>query len=81
MEMWRYFDVTHARHGLMNPFAPERILELGEVLGLDAGTRVLDIACGHAEMLMLWHERFGVTGAIVPQGDPADGLDIPQSAR
>jgi SAM-dependent methyltransferase len=62
MEMWRYYDVTHARHGLMNPFHPERILELGDVLRLDVSTRVLDIACGHAEMLMLWHERFGITG-------------------
>lgn len=65
MDMWRYFDVTHARHGLMNPFTPERILELGDVLRLDATTRVLDIACGHAEMLLLWHERFGITGVGV----------------
>ena len=65
MELWRYYDVTHARHGLMNPFSPERIIELGEVLGLDTRTRVLDVACGHAEMLMLWHECFEITGVGV----------------
>jgi len=62
MDQWRYFEVTHARHGIMNPISAARLLEVGEVLGLDATTRVLDIACGHAEMLMLWHERFGSTG-------------------
>ena len=65
MEMWRYFDVTHARHGLMNPISPARVVELGEVLRLEPSTRVLDIACGHAEMLLLWHEQFGITGVGV----------------
>lgn len=62
---WRYFDVTHARHGLMNPITSERVVELGEVLRLDVSTRVLDVACGHAEMLLLWHERFGISGVGV----------------
>lgn len=65
MDIWRYYEVTHARHGIMNPLSESRLIEAGEVLGLDATTRVLDIACGHAEMLMLWHECFGITGVGV----------------
>jgi len=65
MDIWRYYAVTHARHGIMNPLSAARLVEVGEILRLDTATRVLDIACGQAEMLMLWHERFGITGVGV----------------
>lgn len=62
MDRWRYYDLTHARHDVMNPMAPARLDELGDALRLEAADRVLDVACGHAELLLRWHARFGVTG-------------------
>jgi hypothetical protein len=40
----RYFVVAEAAHELQNPTSPEKIVLLGERLGLDAASRVLDIA-------------------------------------
>lgn len=62
MDTWRYFELTHSTHELMNPSCLERMDELGEAIGLKAGARVLDVACGHAAMLLRWQRRFGVTG-------------------
>lgn len=60
-----YWEVSHADHGLMNPFSADRLLELGEVLRLAPGVRVLDLACGKGAALLLWAERFGIAGTGV----------------
>lgn len=62
MDMWRYFEITHALHTVMNPSSGARLDELGDVLDLTASSRVLDVGCGHAELLIRWHRRFGATG-------------------
>ena len=46
MDMWRYFDVTHAQHDVMNPSSGERLEELGGALQLRSGQRVLDLELG-----------------------------------
>jgi len=62
VDTWRYFELTHSTHELMNPSSPARLDALGEVLGLGARSRVLDVGCGHAETLLRWNARHGVTG-------------------
>lgn len=62
MDMWRYYELTHAEHDVMNPLAPEQLDELGRVLGLDDSTRVLDVGCGHAELLLRWRAAHGISG-------------------
>lgn len=65
MDIWLYFDATHADHVFCNPTSAPKIDELGRVLGLAPGQRVLDIACGFAECLVRWHERHGISGVGV----------------
>ena len=42
----RYFVVAEALHELQNPTSREKLVLLGERLGLGPGSRVLDIASG-----------------------------------
>lgn len=65
MEFWRYYEVTHALHDLMNPSTGARVDEMGDALRLRSEHRVLDLGCGHAEMLLRWNERFGISGVGV----------------
>jgi SAM-dependent methyltransferase len=65
MDMWLYYEVTHADHRFCNPISVEGLEELEGVLDLRPGMRVLDVACGHGEMLIRLAERFGIAGVGV----------------
>ncbi len=65
MDRWKYFDVTHKRHLVCNPMSVAKLDELIEVMALDPGANVLDIACGLGEMLTRLVERYGVSGVGV----------------
>ena len=62
MDMWRYYEVTHWRHNVMNPSSPERLDELGRMVRLKSGQRMLDVGCGHGELLLRWHSHHGIGG-------------------
>jgi len=62
MDMWKYYDITHRDHVLCNPLHPEKLDELLVLLDLEPGARVVDIACGKAELLLRLHERYGIRG-------------------
>jgi cyclopropane fatty-acyl-phospholipid synthase-like methyltransferase len=47
---------------LLNPSTSEKIIQLGKLLKLKKGNRVIDFGCGCAESLTLWAEEFGITG-------------------
>lgn len=47
---------------ILNPSTPEKIIQLGKLLKLKKGSRVIDFGCGCAEPLTLWAEEFGITG-------------------
>ena len=65
MDMWLFYDVTHHRHAYCNPVSEPGIRDLERILELRRGMRVLDIACGHAEMLVGFAERHGIEGVGV----------------
>ena len=58
----RQHEIAEANHRILNPLTEEKLLLLGEVCRLRAGQRQLDLACGKAEMLCRWAERFGIGG-------------------
>ena len=39
MDIWRYYEVTHSTHDLLNPSCLRRIDELGAAIGLASGLR------------------------------------------
>jgi SAM-dependent methyltransferase len=60
-----FFDLVNISERyieLVNPSTPEKVLTIGQFLGLKAGSRVIDFGCGYGEVLALWAERFGIAG-------------------
>lgn len=57
----RYFVVAEAKHELQNPTSEEKLLLLGERLGLGPDSRVLDIASGRGGPAVLLAREFGCT--------------------
>jgi SAM-dependent methyltransferase len=67
MDMWKCFGITHVDHTVMNPTSLAKNEELADLLRLPAGSRVVDVACGKAELLCLVAERYDVA---------ATGIDL-----
>ena len=65
MDTWLYYDVLHALHTYCNPVSERGVRDLERVLQLGPGSRVLDIASGHGEMLVGFAERSGSAGVGV----------------
>jgi len=65
MDPWKYYDVTHRRHVLCNPTSLEKLDFVASLVGLKPGNRVVDIACGKAELLARLAERYGVSAVGV----------------
>lgn len=65
MDHWKYFGITHRNHLVCNPMSSEKLNELVELFALKPGARVLDIACGKAELLLRIAERYDAFGVGV----------------
>lgn len=65
MDRWKYFGILHTDHTIMNPLSVDKTRELVGLLRLPAGGRVVDIACGKAELLCRVAEAYNVTGTGV----------------
>jgi SAM-dependent methyltransferase len=57
VETWFYFEVTHREHLYCNPIGADRVEQAIDLLELNDGQRVLDIACGHGEFLRRCESR------------------------
>jgi SAM-dependent methyltransferase len=55
-------DISEQFMELANPTSPEKVIKAGQIAGLKAGDKVIDFGCGFAEPLVLWAERFGISG-------------------
>jgi len=55
-------DISERHLEIADPISAQKLLHLGQVLGLQAGQRVIDFGCGFGEMLRLWGEAYGISG-------------------
>ena len=55
----RYYVVAEAEHELQNPTSEEKLLLLGQRLGLGKGSRVLDVASGRGGPAILLAKEYG----------------------
>ncbi len=65
MDIWKYFGITHRNHVVCNPTSSAKLDELVGLLPLKPGSRVLDVACGKAEILLRTIGRYNATGVGV----------------
>lgn len=61
----QYFEIVEAEHRILNPFTDGKLALLAEVCRLEPGQRMLDLACGKAELLATWAHRYGIGGVGV----------------
>ncbi|HEU5157431.1 MAG TPA: class I SAM-dependent methyltransferase [Streptosporangiaceae bacterium] len=61
----RIFTICESSHRIHNPFSSEKLATLGQALALEAGWRILDLACGSGEMLCTWARDHHVSGTGV----------------
>ncbi len=64
-------DIAEQSMKIVNPMSPQKIVQIGEALNLTQNDSVIDLGCGHGELLALWGEQFGISGL---------GVDIRHSA-
>lgn len=62
-------EISESGHRILNPFTDDKLMTLAAAAHMEAGTRILDLACGKGEMLCRWAETFGVTGHGVDVSD------------
>ena len=71
MDRWRYFDITHSDHSIMNPLSLNKLDEMIALLRLPNKAQVLDIGCGKAEPLVRIAEAYVIDGIGI---DPSPGM-------
>jgi hypothetical protein len=65
VNMWRFFDITHREHVLLDPMSVEKLEELVALLRLRPGASVLEIAMGKGEFILRLAERYNIEGVGV----------------
>lgn len=65
MDKWKYYAITHERHLICNPLSKEKFERFCQLLNLEKGAHVLDIACGKGEFLIRLAELYGIKGVGV----------------
>ena len=61
----RFHEIAESYHRILNPFTEDQLMLVGEICHLHSGMKLLDLACGKAEMLCLWVQKYGISGVGV----------------
>jgi SAM-dependent methyltransferase len=62
MDRWKYYDIVHKRHVVMNPVDETKLELLYDLLELKPNNKVIDIGCGKGEMLIRLAEKYEIKG-------------------
>jgi hypothetical protein len=62
VDVHRYHEISEVDHRILNPLAVDQLAVIGDICGLRADARHLDLASGKGEMLCQYALRYGVTG-------------------
>jgi SAM-dependent methyltransferase len=65
MDFWKLMEIFHKYQEIMNPVTEEKLDKLVDLLNLQRGSCVLDIACGKGTLLVKLVEKYGVRGVGV----------------
>jgi len=65
MDINRIFTIRESGHRIHNPFTPNQLALLGQVLRLEPGATALDLGSGSGEMLCTWARDHALTGTGV----------------
>jgi trans-aconitate methyltransferase len=65
MDNWKFYDIIHRRHRVMNPVNEDRLEHLYDLMQLKRAARVVDVGCGKGEMLIRLAEKCHVKGVGV----------------
>ena len=58
----RFHEIAETYHRILNPFTEDQLILLGEICRLHPDIKQLDLACGKAEMLCRWAQKYGISG-------------------
>lgn len=61
----RFHEIAESYHRILNPITEDQVMLLGEICQLDQGDRMLDLACGKAEMICRWAKKYGISAVGV----------------
>lgn len=61
----RFHEIAESYHRIINPFTEDQLMLLGEICRLHSGIKQLDLACGKAEMLCRWAQKYNISGVGV----------------
>jgi SAM-dependent methyltransferase len=62
MDHWKYYDIIHQRHSVMNPVDETKLERLYDLLELKPIAGVIDVGCGKGEMLIRLVEKYDIKG-------------------
>ncbi len=86
MDRWKYYDIIHQRHVVMNPVDETKLERLYDLLELKPNARVIDIGCGKGEMLIRLVEKYNIKGLgidkspyCIREAEKRKGQRIPQA--
>jgi ubiquinone/menaquinone biosynthesis C-methylase UbiE len=62
MEWYEFYNISERYMEIVDPCSHEKLIKVGEMLGMEEGDRVIDFGTGFAEPLAIWAETFGIGG-------------------
>ena len=62
---WKFYDITHKYHTILNPSNLEKLDRLVSLFKLESDAKVLEIATGKGELMTQIIEHYGVSGVAV----------------